>query len=240
MRNSTAAGGVAAIVFGVAGLISTTLQLAQQTLGFEDTDSPAVNLTYLRDHPDNYVQQGIALFVMAIALTILVFATWDLLVARGGGLALRTMSAFGLMAAACLFLFGVLRYSVWPLLYIDSLNPRWGESAYLVQQVAGVHGVAQGAIVATSAWVLGVAILGSRSRALRRWLCLLAVVPAFRLLSFVGPILGPALLPDGLWIFFMLSIPGTMVWFVLFGAVLVRRGFRATAERTNVPKAASS
>lgn len=229
MRSSAAAGGIAAIVFGLAGLVSTGLQLAQQTLGFEDTDSPAVNLAYLRDHLENYVQQGLVMFVMAVALAILVFAVWDVLAGRSGSLALRTVSSIGLVAAACFFLFGVLRYGVRPLLYIDSLNPSWGESAYLVQQIAGVHGFAAAAILTMCGWAVGVGVMGYRSGALPRWLCLLALIPALRLLSILGPLLPPDALPDGLWIVLVVAIPGSTVWFVLLGAVLLRRGLRPTA-----------
>lgn len=240
MRTSAAAGGLGAIVFGVGGLASTALQLAQQTLGFADTDSPAVTLAYLRDHPDNYVQQGLVLFVMAIALTIVVFVAWDTLSGRSGSLGLRTVSAFGLFAAACLFLFGVLRYGVRPLLHIDSLELSWGEAAYLVQQIAGVHGVAAGAIVAACGWAVGTAVLGYRSRALPRWLALLAIIPAFRLLTFFGPLLPPELPLDALWIVLMLSIPGTMAWFVALGAVLLRRGLRAEGGQAAVPVGAGA
>ena len=226
MRSSMAAGGVAAIVFGVAGLASVVLQLAQQTLGFADTDDPAVNLAYLREHLDNYLQQGLVLFLMAIALTIVVFAVWDVLVGRSGSLGLRTVTSLGLAAALCFFLFGVLRYSVRPLLYIDGLNSDWGEASYLVQQIAGIHGVAQASILMMSSWAVGVAILGYRSRALPRWLAILAILPLFRLLSGVGPLFGPDGLPEGTWILAMLSIPGSLVWFILLGAVLLRRGLR--------------
>lgn len=240
MRNSAAAGGIAAIVFGAMGLVWTALQLAQQTLGFEDTDSPSVNLAYLRDHFDNYLQQGLAMFVMALALVILVFAVWDLLAGRTDSIALRTISTFGLVAAACFFLFGVLRYGVHPLLYINGLDPSWGESAYLVQQIAGVHGFAQAAIFTMCSWAVGVGVLGYRSGALPRWLCLLAAIPAFRLLSIAGPLLGPDFLPDGLWIVFILSIPGSVVWFILLGMVLVRRGLGATPGHKIAPEVAAA
>lgn len=229
MRSSAAAGGVGAIVFGLAGMASMVLQLAQQALGFEDTDDPAVNLAYLREHLDNYLQQGLVLFLMAFTLTVVVFAVWDVLVTRSGSLGLRTVSTIGLVAALCCFLFGVLRYSVRPLLYIDGLDSDWGEASYLVQQVAGVHGVAQAFILAMCGWAVGVAILGFRSGALPRWLAVLAILPGLRLLSGVGPLLGPDDLPDGAWILAMLSIPGSFAWFILLGAVLVRRGLRPAA-----------
>lgn len=240
MRSNMAAGGVAAIVFGVAGIASVALQLAQQSLGFEDTDDPAVNLDYLRGHLDNYLQQGLVLFLMALTLTIVVFAVWDVLAWRSGSLGLRTVSSIGLAAALCLFLFGVFRYSVRPLLYIDGLNPDWGEAGYLVQQVAGVHGVAQASILAMCGWAVGVAILGFRSSVLPRWLAVLAILPGLRLLSGVGPLLEPDALPDGAWILAMLSIPGSFIWFVLLGAVLVRRGLKSARPAAASPPIAAA
>ncbi len=226
MRSTLAVGGVAAIVFGLAGMASVALQLAQQALGFEDTDDPAVNLAYLHEHLDNYLQQGLVLFLMALTLTIVVFAVWEVLVGRSGSLGLRTVSTIGLAGALCFFLFGVFRYSVRPLLYIDGLNSNWGEASYLVQQIAGVHGVAQASILTMCGWAVGVAILGARSGALPRWLAVLAFLPGFRLLSGVGPLVGDAL-PDGTWIVAMLSIPGSLIWFMFLGAVLLRRGLRS-------------
>ncbi len=240
MRSSIAAGGLAPIAFGLAGLAFTALQLGAQSLGFEDTDNPAVSLAYLRDHPDNYVQQGLALFAMSIALVIAVFVTWDVLKGRSSSLGLRLVSTFGLIAAVSFFLFGMLRYGVLPLLYIDSLDPSWGETAYLVQQIAGIHGFAVAAIQTMCGWAVGVAVLGYRSRALPRWLALLAVIPAFRLLTFAGPILPPELPLDGLWIVLMISIPGSMIWFILLGAVLLRRGLRSTSGATPAPEAAAT
>jgi hypothetical protein len=234
MRGSTVVGGVAAMLFGLAGLASAALQLAQPALGFEDTDDPAVSLAYLRDHADNYVQQGLALFVLAIALTLLVFAMWDLLASRTSSLGLRTVSSFGLLAALCFFLFGVFRYSVRPLLYIDGLDQGWGESAYLVQQIAGIHGFAQASILASCGWAVGVAVMGYRARALPRWLGLLAILPATRLLSGTGPLLPPDALPDWTWIVFMLAIPGAFLWFLALGLVLLRRGLR-TSPTSSAP-----
>ena len=240
MRSNMAAGGVAAIVFGLAGLAATMLQIGQQSLGFEDTDDPAVNLAFLRLHLDNYLQQGLAFMVMAFALTLLVFVAWDVLAGARGSLGLRTVSTIGLAAALCLFLFGVFRYSVRPLLYIDGLDIAWGEASYLVQQVAGVHGVGQAGILAMSGWAVGVAILGARSGALPRWLSILAVAPAVRLLSGVGPLVGPDGLPDEVWIVAMLSIPGSFLWFILLGAVLLRRGLRAANPAAPPPTIAAA
>lgn len=213
------AGTVSGIALAIAGVAFVALQLGAQSLGFEDTDSPAVQLQYLREHSDNYLQQGLALFAIGIALTILVFAAYERLAGRVGPVALRSLSAFGLLGAAGYFLFGVMRFSVLPLLYIDGLDHDWGEMAYLVHQVAGIHGFAQAGIVASCGFAVGIGIAGFRAGVLPRWLAVLAVIPAIRLVGILGPL---GLLPDGLWIFFMLSIPGSFVWFGLLGLVLAR------------------
>lgn len=223
MRTSATAGAVAAILFGIAGLALMALEFVPQSLGFSDTDNPAVSLAYLRDNSEVYAMIGIALFVMALALTIVVFTTWDLLAGRSGSLALRTVSAMGLLAAFCFFLFGVLRSGIYPMLHIDGLSSDWGESAYLVIQVAGVHGFAQAALVVVSSWAVGVAVLGVRSGALPRWLGVLAILPGIRLLAVLGPTRILEELPGELWIVLMLSIPGTMVWFILLGVGMLWR-----------------
>lgn len=240
MRGSGAVGALAAIGFGIAGLALTALELVPQTLGFNDTDNPAVSLVYLRDNAEVYAMAGIALFVMALALTIVVFATWDLLAGRSSSLALRTVSAMGLLAASSFFLFGVLRYGIYPMLHIDGLDADWGEATYLVVQMAGVHGFAQGALVVVCAWAVGVAALGARSGALPRWLAVLALLPAIRLMSILGPTRILEGLPGELWIVLMLAIPGTMVWFILLGVAMLlrpRKGSPAAAAVSLEPAA---
>jgi hypothetical protein len=215
--NRFGAGPVAGIAVAVAGVALMALQLGAQSLGFQDTDDPAVQLAYLRQHSENFIQQGIAQFALGIALTILVFVVSDRLSGRVGAVTLRTLSAFGLFGAACFFLFGVMRFSVKPLLYIDGLDHGWGEAAYLVSQIAGVHGFAQAGIVASCGYAVGIGVTGFRAGAFPRWLAVLAVIPAFRIAGILGPL---GLMPDGVWIFFMLSIPGSFIWFGLLAIAL--------------------
>jgi hypothetical protein len=221
MRISERIGPLSLVIFGLAGVAWFSLETAAPRLGFEDTDSPAVSLRFLQAHPESYAQAGVILFVMAIALTMGVLAASDRLPARPGEVAVRTLSAFGLFAAAFLFALGVLRLSVRPLLYIDSLDQDWGEAAYLVVQLMGTHGFAEAALTALCIWAAGLSVVGFRTKALPAWLCALGLVPAFRLLSILGP-LGVATDIDGLWIFFIASIPGALVWCVALGVVLFR------------------
>jgi hypothetical protein len=234
--NSRLIGAISTIVAGLAGLAFMALEFVPQGLGFEDTDDPSVSLQFLLGHPEAYLQEGLTLLLFAITLLVATMAVSDVLVRRGDSLALRFTSTVGIFAAALLFMFGVLRSSVQPMLYIDSLSHDWGEAAYLVVQMAGVHGFAQGGLMALSIWAVGVSLIGRRTRSLPLALSLLALFPAFRLVALV---LGPlGILPDGLWIVAMLAIPGTMVWCLLLGIVLLRKAMAGGPADESGPLAA--
>lgn len=226
MRGNGRSAGLAVIVVAMAGIAWFGLELVQPILGFADTDSPEVSLRFLRAYPTVYAWAGTVLLVAAVAMTVAALAVSEVLVVEGGALAVRTTTALGTFAAVFLLAHGVTRLSVGPLLYIDSLDRGWGQTAYLVIQLAGIHGAAQAAIVSLCLWGIGVALLCWRTRALPRWLCALAVIPGFRLLGVLGPLGVAEALPDGLWLVFMLAIPGTMVWFLVLGLALMRRRSR--------------
>jgi hypothetical protein len=237
MGSRSRVGALALIVFAIAGVVWFALELAPPNMGFEDTDDPAVSLRFLHAHGPIYAQGGLALLVMAISLTVAVLALWDALAARVDALALRTTTAFGLFAAAFFFMHGVLRLGVEPLLYIDGLDHDWGEAAYVAVQMIGLHGFAQAAITAACLWVVGMSLIGLRSRALPIALCLLAIIPAFRLLGVLGPL---DVLPDGTWFLFMASIPGLLVWCLLLGVVLLRQALASSrADRAGTSVAAA-
>lgn len=129
----------------------------------------------------------------------------------------------GIFSAAFLFIHGVVRLSVEPLLYIDSLDRDWGEAAYLVVQVVGVHGFAQAGVFALCLWAIGISLIGLRTRALPVAVCLLGAIPVIRVLGLLGPLgVLPDDMPDVLWIVFMVSIPGVMLWCLVLGLVLLR------------------
>jgi len=216
---SSRSGGLALIVSGIAGFVWFALELVPQGLGFEDTDSPAVALRYLRLRPEVYAQIGVVLLVQALALLVGVLAVAERLHARVDPLALRAATASGLLAAALFFMMGVLRLGVRPLLYINSLDETWGETAYLVQQIAGVHGVGQGAVFALAIWSTAIGVIGWRSRTLPRALCLFAFFPALRIVGIGGPFGITLGIP---WILFMAAIPASQLWVALLGGVLLR------------------
>jgi hypothetical protein len=222
-------GPLALVAAGLAGIAWFWLELAPPRLGFDDTDSPEVSLRFLHAHPDVYGQAGVALFALALALVVASFAVADALAERSGPLASRFLTVVGLVAAACFFLHGVLRFSAEPILYIDGLDHDWGRAAYLAVQMVGMHGFAQAGTFALCGWVVAVSAVGVRGAVVPAALALLAAVPAFRL---VGLIAAPFTeLPDGAWMVAIAAIPGVMVWCLLLGAVFVRRVLTSTGPR---------
>lgn len=222
-------GALAPIVAGLAGVAWFWLELTPPRLGFDDTDSPEVSLRFLHAHPEVYGQAGAALLVLAAMLVVATFVVADALVERPASIAVRSLTSIGLIAAACFFLHGVLRFSVQPILYIDSLDRDWGEAAFLAVQMAGIHGFAQAGTFALCLWVVGISILGVRAKVVPLTLGLIAAIPAFRI---VGLLVGPfATLPDVLWIVGIAAIPVVMLWCVLLGVVLLRRGTAAPPRR---------
>jgi hypothetical protein len=223
--NNDRAGGIALVVFAVASIAWFALELTAPSLGFADTDNPAVSLDFLREHGITYAYAGLALFTMAAGLLVGSLALSDRLTQTPQSLAARATGGVGLAAALFFFGHGVLRNSAGPLLHVESLDPSWGESAYLAVQMAGIHGFAQGGLLAFSLWAVLVSLLGTRSGAMPGWIALLAIMPAFRLItSLLGPFHVLDSLEDTLWIASMASILGSMIWPLALGLWLLLRG----------------
>ena len=66
-------------------------------------------IAFVRAHPDIHVFAGIALVVMAIALTVAILSIADIMAPWGASLTLRCLSAFGLFAAAFFLVSGDLK-----------------------------------------------------------------------------------------------------------------------------------
>lgn len=233
MRSSRLATALAAIIYGVAGIAWTILELTPQGLGYPDTDDPAMSLRYLADHSDVYRQAGLALILMALALIVVVQGVTDVLrrspsatdarpAGSGVDLAIRSVTTIGLFAAAALLIFGAMRFSVLPILYVETLSPAWGQTAYLVQQFAGIHGFAQVGVLSFGFWAVGAGIVGWKAGTIPAWLAALAIVPGLRILPLLSVVGNVEDAPDWLWVVFMLSIPGTMLWVLLLGLWLFR------------------
>lgn len=247
LRRGSVVGGLALGVFAVAGIAWFLLELVAPNSGFDDTDSPEAGIAFIRAQPAVYRWGGIALLAMAASLSLGVLALADVMGSRPEGqgrpsqvraaLAIRFTTILGLVAAASFLFQGVLRSSVEPLLYVAGLDRDWGESGYLVFQMAGVHGFVQAAVLCASAWAIMVGALGWRTRTLPRVLCLAAVVPAMRLLILVGPTGLADLLPEETWFLLMASVPALPLWCALVGVVL---GWRALLGARTDPSVSPS
>ncbi|TFD24157.1 hypothetical protein [Cryobacterium sp. TMS1-13-1] len=223
-RTALRAGGLAFIVAGLAGIAMFALEIMGPVLGFDDTDNPAVSLAYLRQYPQFYALSAVALFTMALANIVASFAISDVLAPRTSSITRRSLSALGLFAAAFLFMHGVLRDSVGPLFYIDSIKSEWGESAYLTIQMLGTHGFLGASLIALGVWSVGICVAGARSRALPIWLCVLGLVAGLRLVMLIaGPFLTAARIdfPGFLWLASLALIPLGMLWWLGLGVVLL-------------------
>jgi hypothetical protein len=230
MRRTTSVAGLAAVAVGVLGLTWFALYLGQPMLGFEDTDDPALGVRFVRAHPDVFTGTGIALILMSILLTIAVVSLAA--TAREGregrergDWAVRATSAFGLFAAFSFLVFGVMRIgAVGPLLHIASLDAAWGETAYLVVQMAGVQGLLPAGLLALGVWATGLSLIGLRTRLIPLAMCILGLIPAIHV---AGRLVGELdVLPEEAWLLMIASIPGTLVWCVLLGLGLTVRALR--------------
>jgi hypothetical protein len=229
MSNARVAG-LALVIFAIASIAWFALELAPQGAGFADTDNPAVSLNFLARYGMTYAYSALALFTMAAALVVGALGLSERLAPTSSALAARVATSIGLAAALFFFGHGVLRNSVGPMLHIEGLDPVWGQSAYLAVQMAGLHGFAQGGIVAFSAWAVMVSILGVTSGSIPRWLAVLGILPAFRLLtSLLGPLEVLNALGDALWLASMASIVGSFIWPLALGVWLLLRTGRPIA-----------
>lgn len=240
MKNATRVAGLSIIVFALAGICWFVLESAPPRLGFEDTDDPATMVGFVREHPEIFVQAGTMLIIMAISLTVAVLGVAGIMGPGSRPVGLQSSSALGLFAAAFFLFGGAIRIgSSGPLLHMAGLREEWGEAAYLAAQVVS-QAVLIGGIFALCLWVVGLSVIGLRTKAIPLALCVLGILPAFRIVSgTLGPL---GLLPDaeGLWLLGMASILGTILWCLLLGAVLLRRSFGSIAEASVHPVTADA
>ncbi|MEO8461975.1 MAG: hypothetical protein ABI555_02080 [Chloroflexota bacterium] len=235
-RTALRVGGLSTIVFALATVLWFALEIMPANLGFEDTDSPSVMLAFLRAHGEIYVYTGLVLLLMSLALTGSVLGAAEAFASRIGSLSFKATSAMGLMGAAFFMLAGGIRiWTAGPLLHIADLKAEWGESGYVAAQAASQTFLITG-ILGLGLWAVGLSVFGGRARAIPLALALLGVLPAIRL---VTGTLGPTGLigdSEAVWILSLLAIPGTSLWCLLLGLVLLRRGYAsATGEAEFLP-----
>lgn len=221
MKDTARIGGVALIGFALAFVAVFALESWRVSLGFDDGDNPEQSVTFIQQYGRIYEVSGIAQIAMTVALTVGSLAVAELFRPSAPSLAVKSITAFALFSAVTYFLNGALRLAAArPLLYIDGLHHEWGVTAYLIVQMVGVQGFAQAAIVNFSFWAIGVSILNARIPLFPRAFSLLGLFPAFHLfVGLFGPFLGTAL--DGLFILYVVSIFGAVLWCFVLGILLV-------------------
>ena len=240
MQSRAVIAGSATIIFTVAGVIAFALESSPQGLGL-DGDNPGQMVRWIRDHPEVYRQAGLALLTMAMSLTVAVLAIGELFRDRADALALKIAAAFGLFAAAMLFVHGAMRIgSAEPVIHIANYRTEWGESAYVAVQMAGVQGVGIAGIFTLSMWAISLSLIGLRTRVIPLILVILGVFPAIRVTTSTLGVLG--VLPDSdlLWVVSISGIFGLILWCLLLGIVLLWRGLRATPASVTDPAPAGA
>jgi hypothetical protein len=231
MRRTTIVAGTAALGVGLLGIAWFALYLAQPLLGFGDTDDPALGVRFVGAYPEVFGATGTLLVVTSIVLTVAVTSLAATVRQEHRSWALLSASAFGLFAAFAFLVFGTLRIgAVGPLLHIASLGAAWGETAYLVVQMAGVQGVFAVGLLALAVWAVGLSLVGLRTRVIPVAVCVLGIIPAIHVAGRLVGHLG--VLPGEAWLLQIASIPGTLVWCLLLGIGLLIRGVRMVDMET--------
>jgi hypothetical protein len=230
VKRPTIVAGLTAGAAGLLGLAWFALYLAQPMLGFADTDDPALGVRFVRAYPEVFTATGTLLILTSIVLTVAVKSLAATRPQERGSWGVKAASAFGLFAAFSFLVFGALRIAaVGPLLHMASLDAAWGETAYLVVQMAGVQGVLGVGMLALAVWAVGLSLVGLRTRIIPLAICVLGIIPAIHV---AGRLVGHLnVLPDGAWLLLIASIPGTLVWCLLLGIGLSLRGLRMADER---------
>jgi hypothetical protein len=59
MQAGSRSGALAIIAFAIGGIVWIGLELTAVSLGFENPDSPAISLRFLREHAENFQQAGL-------------------------------------------------------------------------------------------------------------------------------------------------------------------------------------
>lgn len=219
----------ALVAFGLASLAWFAIYLQQPLRGFSDTDDPTLGVRFARQQAEVLAAEAVAVFAMAVLLVVAALGARRVLRDRAAGIGLDAATGLGLAAVPLLFAYGALRISlIGPLEHLAGLRPAWGETAYLVVQVAGVQGLLPGALTGIALWITGLALVGLRRRAVPTVLSALGLVAALRV---VAGLVAPFGIDWAvLWIAGMIAIPVTFLWPPLLGLTLALDSRRAPAK----------
>ncbi|WP_346233990.1 hypothetical protein [Parafrigoribacterium mesophilum] len=231
--NLTRAPGFALVGAALALAAVSALELAAGSAR-GDGDNPTESLGYLASHGQFYALSGLALVAGSVAIIVAALGVRRFARAAGVSLALESITAVAALAAGFLAVAGVMRMqAVGTVPYIRSLDERWGESAYLVVQIAGTQGLLSAGLIGLAAWLIGFAFLAWRRSV--RWPAVVGVIPAFVLFVLLTDLAIPSLaelVGEGL---FPAYVGGIIVGLPLccltFGVALLLPGTRARLSR---------
>lgn len=213
-----AAGGLLVVALATPGAF--LLEILTRPEG-TDGDDPAQSLVYLQEHGTAYALSG-ACFVLA-ALGLIAAAT---------SMPVRVpfTAALGSVAGGLWVFTGALRLSSpGPIGHIEGMREEWGESAYLVVQMAGTQAGLLGGATCLIIWITVTSALAWRRGGMPRWLAAVGIAPVVLL---VTAVLGPAgvELPDFVWFGYVaVLVLGVPLW-LLGNAVAMLRS-RVPDER---------
>lgn len=224
--------GVALIVAAVALVTAFVAELAPGEIR-GNGDDPAESVAYLRAAKEFYAYSGAALVVGAATLITGVLGVARIVRVGGISLAFTAATAFGVLAGGFLAVAGVLRLNATgTVLHISDLDADWGESAYLVVQMAGTQGVLATGMIGLAGWLVALALLAAR----RRLVGLAAVgLPAAAILLFLAsdvlfPAIGDATPEWAFLVYLAAALIGMPLGLAAVGlAVLVPAGARRLA-----------
>jgi hypothetical protein len=182
---------VALIVAAVALVAAVVAEFAPGEIR-GNGDDPADSIAYLRAAKEFYAYSGAALVVGGATLITGVLGVARIVRVGGISLAFTAATAFGVLAGGFLAVGGVLRLNATgTVLHISDLDAGWGESAYLVVQMAGTQGLLATGMIGLSGWLVAVALIAARRRLVG--LALVGLPAAAILLFLSSDVLFPAL-----------------------------------------------
>lgn len=150
------------VVLILAGATLAVALLPELATGFRDTDNAAESLAWLRG---NIPAANLSSSLLLVAGALLIVGSFGLrrrLREGGGGFALESASVFGIVAGTLYAVAGAIRGNGESILYIDTLDAGWAESAYLATHVIGTQSLLPLAELGTSGWLVAIAIGGAR------------------------------------------------------------------------------
>ena len=209
--------GLGLLVMGVGLPLAFALEAATRPEG-TDGDNAADSLRYLQEHGTAYQVSGICLVLAALGLIRAATAVpW------------RTpfLTAVGCVAGGLWAFTGALRISSpGPIDHIRGYDEDWGESAYLVVQMAGTQGALLSGVVLVSFWVVTGCVIALRSGVLPRGLAGLGLVGlVYPLMTALSMVAGE--LPDATWFLAIASLVlGLPAWCLATGVWAVVTGMR--------------